>query len=76
MSGLSTETIIHYQEQGLIQPSPDAPRESAYDDETLHTLRRIDHLRRRCGVNDAGLRLILDLMHELERLRLDPRFRH
>lgn len=62
ITGLSSQTILHYQESGLI-PS------ATYDDETVRTLRRIEHLQRTCGVNEQGLRLILSLMQELERLR-------
>lgn len=70
ISGLSAETILHYQEQGFVRPLP-SPNDSQclFDDEALRTLRRIEHLRSTCGVNDAGLKLILHLMDELERLR-------
>ncbi len=62
ITGISSRTILRYQEAGLI-------RSSVYDDETLRTLRRIEHLQNTCGVNEHGLRLILGLMDELERLR-------
>lgn len=62
ITGIHTETILHYQETGLIGSDP-------FDDETVRTLRRIEHLQSTCGVNEAGLRLILGLMEELERLR-------
>lgn len=66
LTGMSAETILHYQEQGLIRPEPVS---GLFDDEALRTLRRIEHLRETCGVNDAGLRLILHLMDEIERLK-------
>ena len=67
ISGVDEETILRYRENGYIRPlSDDGDR---YDDESLRTLRRIEHLRETCGVNDAGLRLILDLLEEIERLR-------
>lgn len=62
ITGISSQTILHYQETGLIRSDP-------YDDETVRTLRRIEHLQSTCGVNEAGLRLILGLMEEVERLR-------
>ena len=37
ITGVSSQTILHYQEQGLLPPS-------GFDDEALHTLRRIDYL--------------------------------
>jgi MerR family transcriptional regulator/heat shock protein HspR len=67
ISGVDAETILHYQEQGLIRPLPDSTDQ--FDDEALRTLRRIEHLRETCGVNEAGLRLILDLLDEVEQLR-------
>jgi hypothetical protein len=44
-----------------------------FDDESLRSLRRIEHLRATCAVNDAGLKLILDLLREVERLRRERR---
>ncbi|HSP42153.1 MAG TPA: MerR family transcriptional regulator [Luteolibacter sp.] len=67
ISGVAEETILRYCERGFIRPlREDVNR---YDDEALRTLRRIEHLRETCGVNDAGLRLILDLLEEIECLR-------
>ena len=62
ITGIHTDTILHYQESGLIGSDP-------FDDETVRKLRRIEHLQSTCGVNEAGLRLILGLMEEVERLK-------
>ena len=67
ISGVDEETILHYQQRGFIRPLPGST--ARFDDEALRTLRRIEHLRETCGVNDAGLRLILDLLEEIERLQ-------
>jgi MerR family transcriptional regulator/heat shock protein HspR len=67
ISGVDQETILHYQEQGFIRARPGAG--GHFDDEALRTLRRIEHLRETCGVNETGLRLMLDLLDEVERLR-------
>lgn len=67
ISGVDAETILHYQEQGFIRTLPQSANQ--FDDEALRTLRRIEHLRETCGVNDAGLRLILELLDEVERLK-------
>ena len=64
ITGISSETILHYQETGLL-PCPDR----SYDDESLRTLRRIEHLRGSVGVNEPGIRLILELARQLETLR-------
>lgn len=42
---------------------------TVFDTECLRQLRRIEHLRETCGVNDTGLRLILNLLQEVEQLR-------
>ncbi len=66
LTGVSSQTILHYQERGLITPVA-----GQFDEETLRTLRRIEHLRSTCAVNESGLKLILDLMGEVERLRAE-----
>jgi hypothetical protein len=66
ITGISSQTVLHYQETGLIRPSD-------YDDETVRTLRRIEHLHSSLGVNEPGLRLILKLMEEVDRLQNDLR---
>jgi MerR family transcriptional regulator/heat shock protein HspR len=67
ISGVDAQTILHYQQQGFLRPLPESANQ--FDDEALRTLRRIEHLRETCAVNEAGLRLILDLLDEVERLR-------
>jgi DNA-binding transcriptional MerR regulator len=68
LTGISSQTIVHYQEQGLI-------RETDLDDEVVHTLRRIEHLKQTCELNLSGLRLILDLMDQVEELKTALRAR-
>ena len=41
----------------------------------IRELRRIESLRTACGLNLAGIKLILDLMNEVEYLRAEVRFR-
>jgi len=65
LTGVSTQTIVQYQEHGLIQP--------AFDDETIRALRRIEHLRETCEMNLAGLKLFTSLLYEVEQLREDLR---
>ena len=69
ITGVSSQTILHYQEQGLIPPE-------AFDDEALNTLRRVDYLRCTCETNISGLKLILDLLDQVESLRTELRARH
>lgn len=68
LTGISSQTILHYQEQGLI-------RNADLDDEAVHTLRRIEHLRQTCEANISGLKLIIDLMDQVERLKSQLRLK-
>jgi DNA-binding transcriptional MerR regulator len=74
LTGIASETILHYQEHGLIAP-PAAKGRGArrFDDEALRTLRRIEHLRAHYAMNLRGLKLTLGLLEEVERLRADLR---
>ena len=69
LTGISSQTILHYQEHGLI-------RSADLDDEAVHTLRRIEHLRQTCEANISGLKLIIDLMNQVERLKSELRSQH
>ncbi|MES2920407.1 MAG: MerR family transcriptional regulator [Verrucomicrobiota bacterium] len=72
LTGVSSQTILHYQEQGLIHPAGSA---GDFDDETIHTLRRIEHLRRTSEANLTGIKLILQLLDEVDRLHVALRTR-
>jgi DNA-binding transcriptional MerR regulator len=68
--GVSSQTILHYQEHGLIVPAGGAgPAARRFNDETLRTLRRIEHLRARYEMNLRSLKFTLGLLRELDRLR-------
>jgi DNA-binding transcriptional MerR regulator len=74
LAGVNPQTVLHYQEQGFILPAArDAGDAALFDVECLRQLRRIGHLRATCEMNDAGLKLILDLLHEIECLREERR---
>ncbi len=67
ITGVSTQTILHYQEQGLIREE--------FDDETVRSLRRIEHLRESCEMDLKALKLLTRLMDEVEQLREELRAR-
>lgn len=67
ITGVSSQTIVQYQEHGLIRPE--------FDDETIRALRRIEHLRETCEMNLAGLKLLTGLLNEVEQLREELRAR-
>jgi DNA-binding transcriptional MerR regulator len=75
--GVPSRTVLHYQEHGLISSAGNTGSSArGFDDETLRTLRRIEHLRARYEMNLRSLRFTLGLLDELERLRGDLRSRH
>lgn len=61
MTGINGQTIMQYQEHGIIRPQ--------FDDETVRALRRIEHLRESCALNLHGLKLLTQLLDEVEQLR-------
>ena len=70
LTGVSSQTILQYQEHGLI--SPVAGSESAahqFDADALRALRRLEHLRTTCEMNLSGLKLMLSLLEEVDALR-------
>ena len=64
ITGVSTQTILHYQEHGIIRHS--GPH---FDDEAVRALRRIEHLRETCELNLSALKLLASLLEEVEQLR-------
>lgn len=69
-------TILVYHRHGLIQSSTSPDRgQRLFDDEAVRALRRIESLRQRFRVNLAGIKLIMNLMREVDELRAELRFR-
>ena len=66
LTSISSQTILDYQEQGLM---PGTDGRGGFDDESIYTLRRIEYLRRTYEANPSGIKHILDLTAEVERLR-------
>ena len=66
-TGVSTQLIVQYQEHGIIHPD--------FDDDTVRTLRRIEALRESCEMNLRGLKLLTQLLDEVEQLRQELRAR-
>jgi len=66
LAGVSTQTVLHYREIGVISP---ATATTEFDTEGLRHLRRIEHLRHVHKLSDSGLRFVSNLLHEVEQLR-------
>ena len=73
LTGVSTQTILQYHEHGLIRATH--KEDLRFTDEDLRMLRRIEHLRELCEPNLAGLKMLTQLLDEVERLREELRAR-
>jgi len=74
LAGVDTRTVLLYQKKGYLRPvSGDEERSAIFDTEALRQLRRIEHIRNTCVINEVGLRLVLDLLREVEFLRQERR---
>ncbi len=71
ITGVETQTILHYQGHGFIAN----PEQGHYDDSTLRVLRRIDYLQTHYEMSLSGIKLLLTLMEEVERLQRELRSR-
>ena len=72
LAGVSTQTVIRYRESGFLRSQFQCDGEE-FDAGCLRRLRRIEHLRDTCEMNEAGLSLILNLLDEVEWLREERR---
>ncbi len=71
---LPRRTILVYCKHGLVSPALGAVGSGYYfDRDAIRALRRIDSLRSVCGNDLPGIKIILDLMSELERLHSEVR---
>jgi DNA-binding transcriptional MerR regulator len=69
--------IVVYYKHGLVSPVTDPAGSGWYfDEEAIRTVRRIEYLRSTCGLNLAGVKFVMGLMEEVERLRAELRFHH
>ena len=73
MTGVPRRTILVYCKHRLLAPLFDRGAEGyCFDGDGIRSLRRIEALRTVCGDDFAGIRIILDLTKELERLQAGP----
>jgi DNA-binding transcriptional MerR regulator len=75
LAGVTRRTILMYCRAGLVQPIFQPPYGvMEFTDETILTVRRLEHLRRVHGLDVAWLRTMAKLLEEVERLRAELRF--
>lgn len=69
-SRLSSERVIELAEEGVIEPVGRSPESWQFRGASLRRIRCAQRLEDDLGVNTAGVALVLDLLDELERLRV------
>ena len=70
MAGVSAQTVLRYHEMGVIFRSGSS---LGFDADDLRRIRRIEHLRNAHELTDSGIKLIAELLHEVEHLRSEIR---
>ena len=75
LTHVGRHSILVYYKHGLLS-SVQAPQSGGYyfNDESIRSLRRIEHLHNTLGINLEGTRMIIALANEVERLRNEVRF--
>jgi DNA-binding transcriptional MerR regulator len=69
--------IVLYYKHGLVSSVTDPVGVGWYfDDEAIRIVRRIEYFRTTCGMNLAGIKLVMALLEEVDRLRTELRFHH
>lgn len=75
IAGVARRTLLIYCRAGLIRPILQPPYEiMAFTEEAILTVRRIEFLRAAYGIDLAGIKTMLELLGEVERLRAEVRF--
>jgi MerR family transcriptional regulator, heat shock protein HspR len=69
LSGMHPQTLRQYDRLGLVSPTRTRGRGRRYSTRDLVRLREVQRLSQDEGVNLAGIKRILDLEREVERLR-------
>ncbi len=70
LAGVHPQTLRIYERKGLLEPARTGGGSRRYSDADLDLLRRIQHLTD-AGLNLAGVKRVLELEQEIERLRAE-----
>ena len=69
LAGVHPQTLRIYERKGLLSPARTAGNTRRYSNRDIERLRMIQRLTQEHGVNLAGVKMIVDLENELERLK-------
>ncbi|HAV62450.1 MAG TPA: hypothetical protein DCY13_08815 [Verrucomicrobiales bacterium] len=74
ITGVERDTVLRYCEIGVLAIGPDEIDDADFTDESIRRLLLAEHLRCQHGLNLVGVRMIMELTAEVERLREELRF--
>jgi DNA-binding transcriptional MerR regulator len=75
LAGVARRSILIYCRAGLVRPVVQPPYGvMEFTEETIYTLRRIEYLRTIEGLDVAWIKVLFDLLDEVEHLRAEVRF--
>jgi MerR family transcriptional regulator/heat shock protein HspR len=69
LAGVHPQTLRIYERKGLVQPKRTPGNSRRYSARDVARLRMIQHLTQEQGMNLAGVRMMLEMENELERVR-------
>jgi len=69
MIGIEAHTLRYYERLGLVQPDRSSGNIRLYSEEDLDRLRYIKTLMSDCGVNLAGVEVVLRLMQRMQEMQ-------
>ena len=70
LAGVHPQTLRIYERKGLLQPQRTQGNSRRYSQRDIEHLRRIQDLTQAAGVNLAGVKIIMEMQEEIERLQL------
>ncbi len=75
LAGVPRRSILIYWRAGLVRPVVQPPHGvMQFTEESIYIIRRIEHLRTVHGLDLPSLKILFDLIEEVERLRAEVRF--
>src|SRR5919201_6774832 len=69
LAGVHPQTLRIYERKGLLQPSRTSGNTRRYSERDIDRLRAIQKLTQDFGVNLAGVKMIVEMENELDRMR-------
>jgi MerR family transcriptional regulator/heat shock protein HspR len=69
LAGVHPQTLRIYERKGLLQPARTAGNTRRYSDRDIDRLRAIQKLTQDHGLNLAGVKMIVEMENELDRMR-------